>query len=241
MAGLTTRTLRYYDQVNLLSPSRNEETGYRSYSSTDVAKLQRILFYRALDFDLKTIKQLLVEEKPTIHQQLLDQKHRLEEKRTYFDQLINTIDATIKDIEGEQTMTDTEKLMAFKQKQVEQNEAKYGHEIREQYGDETINQANQQFMNLSSEDLEEMNNTETKLFDAIKNALNGPVTSEQKHTIFQLHKNWLSYTMPNYSLVIHQNISQMYMDDERFGKYYESKVGKAGLNILYDAIQNAKE
>ena len=58
-AGVSVRTLRHYDQIRLLSPARRSESGYRLYSTSDVARLQQIRSLRALGFSLEEIRALL--------------------------------------------------------------------------------------------------------------------------------------------------------------------------------------
>ena len=59
LAGVTTRTLRWYDQIGLLKPSRVAESGYRYYGRAEVDRLQDILYYRALGVELARIKECL--------------------------------------------------------------------------------------------------------------------------------------------------------------------------------------
>ena len=59
MSGVSTRTLRYYDEIGLLKPVRVVSSGYRIYSQTEVDVLQQILFYRELEFSLEDIKKML--------------------------------------------------------------------------------------------------------------------------------------------------------------------------------------
>ena len=59
LSGVTTRTLRWYDQIGLLKPSRVAESGYRYYGKAEVDRLQDILYYRALGVELARIKECL--------------------------------------------------------------------------------------------------------------------------------------------------------------------------------------
>lgn len=59
IAGITTRTLRYYDEIDILKPAKISDSGYRIYSDNEVDLLQQILFYKELGLDLKTIKDIL--------------------------------------------------------------------------------------------------------------------------------------------------------------------------------------
>lgn len=59
LSGVTIRTLRWYDQIGLLKPSRVAESGYRYYGGAEVDRLQDILYYRALGVELARIKECL--------------------------------------------------------------------------------------------------------------------------------------------------------------------------------------
>ena len=48
LAGISSRTLRYYDEIGLLRPARINSSGYRIYGKEEVDRLQQILFYREL-------------------------------------------------------------------------------------------------------------------------------------------------------------------------------------------------
>ncbi len=59
MAGVTTRTLRYYDEIGLFPPVRIGDNGYRYYDHDSLLRLQQILFFRELDVALKDIQMLI--------------------------------------------------------------------------------------------------------------------------------------------------------------------------------------
>ena len=58
-AGVTVRTLHYYDEICLLKPTKITEAGYRLYDDTAIEVLQQILFFRELDFPLDEIKTII--------------------------------------------------------------------------------------------------------------------------------------------------------------------------------------
>ncbi|MEU7067787.1 MerR family transcriptional regulator [Streptomyces sp. NPDC046161] len=60
-AGVTVRTLHHYDKAGLLSPGERSHAGYRRYDDADLARLQRILFYRELGFTLEEIAEILAD------------------------------------------------------------------------------------------------------------------------------------------------------------------------------------
>ena len=56
LIGVSVRTLHYYDEIGLLKPSFvDEQNGYRFYDESSLERMQAILFYRELDFSLKSI------------------------------------------------------------------------------------------------------------------------------------------------------------------------------------------
>lgn len=61
LAGISTRTLRYYDEFGILKPARINSSGYRIYGRTEVDLLQQILFYRELGLSLERIKAIMTE------------------------------------------------------------------------------------------------------------------------------------------------------------------------------------
>ena len=59
IAGVSTRTLRYYDEIGLLKPARDSSSGYRRYGKKQVDILQQILFYKELGISLDEIKEII--------------------------------------------------------------------------------------------------------------------------------------------------------------------------------------
>lgn len=59
LAGVSTRTLRYYDRIGLLKPLYVDDSGYRWYGERELDLLQQILFYRERGFALAQISDLL--------------------------------------------------------------------------------------------------------------------------------------------------------------------------------------
>ena len=85
LTGVSVRTLQYYDDIGLLSPSERTEAGYRLYEEAQLATLQEILLFRELEFPLKDIKAILdspaYDKERALHQQielLTLKKERLE-------------------------------------------------------------------------------------------------------------------------------------------------------------------
>ena len=91
LAGISIRTLRYYDEIGLLKPTAVTEAGYRLYSDKDLERLQEIMFFKELELPLEKIKQLM--EDPALDREeiLLVQQAALERKRNRLNGIIELI------------------------------------------------------------------------------------------------------------------------------------------------------
>lgn len=236
LAGVSTRTLRYYDEIDLLNPDEVNKSNYRIYTEKSVNKLQQILFYRSLDFPLNEIKHLMDDPNFSRLQALKKQQQLLLAKQKEINALLTNINQTIEDY-GANKMTDTEKFASFKQAKLTENENKYGSEIRQKYGEERVQKANQKYQNLSEEDYQAMQTLEQQLIANLVELKQHPdLNSQLARDIYQEHKQWLLYTLPNYTAQIHRGLVDMYLGDERFAKYYNDKAQTEIVKLLHDVV-----
>lgn len=237
IAGVSKRTLRYYDEIGLLKQKFINESGYRIYSDNEIDLLQQILFYRSMDMKLNEIKEIILSPNYNVEDALEEQRVKLLEKRKQIDLILSNIEKTISHRKGEIKMTNHEKFEGFKKDKIQENEKSYGKEIREKYGDDEIEKSNQKFMNLSKEEYQRMLQTEEELITALKEVMNtNDLDSEVAKTVFEKHKGWLSFTWSFYSKEAHINLASMYVEDERFRSYYEDKAGIGAAEVLYKII-----
>jgi len=59
LTGLTVRTLRFYDQIGLFSPSGQTESGHRLYDESDLSRLHQILSLKELGLSLEEVRSAL--------------------------------------------------------------------------------------------------------------------------------------------------------------------------------------
>jgi DNA-binding transcriptional MerR regulator len=236
LAGVSTRTLRYYDEIGLLKPARTNSSGYRIYGPAEVDRLQQILFYRELGVSLERIKEIINAPSFDSAKALREHREKLLEKRRQLDALIAIVEKTIALKEGRMTMTDKEKFEGFKKKLIDDNEKKYGKEIREKYGEETVEKSNAKLMNMTQEQYEEVTALEEQVRQTLAEALKtGDPAGELAQKAADLHRQWISYFWDNYSKEAHAGLAQMYVDDERFTAYYD-KEEPGTAAFLRDAI-----
>lgn len=236
LAGISTRTLRYYDEIGILKPARMNSSGYRIYGQEEVDQLQQILFYRELGLQLDGIREMMAS--PSFNRTKALQEHhaQLLDKRRQLDLLITNVENTIASAEGRRTMSDQEKFEGFKQKLINENEKKYGKEIREKYGEESVEQSNAKLKNMTQGQHEEVTRLADELYETLAEAFKqGNPAGELAQKAAELHKRWLTYYWNEYSKEAHAGLAQMYVDDERFTAHYDKKQpGTAAF--LRDAI-----
>jgi DNA-binding transcriptional MerR regulator len=237
IAGVSTRTLRYYDEIDLLKPCRINSSGYRIYGEKEIDILQQIMFYRSMDMKLSDIKDIISNPNFEVEKALEKHEEELIKRREEIDELIRTVQKTIKNKKGEIKMSNKEKFEGFKKEKIEENEKKYGKEIRQKYGEETVKESNKKFMNLKEEDFEKVGKIEKELFDLLKVILeSNNIEGEEGKRVYELHREWLSFTWPKYTKEAHIGLANMYLQDERFKSYYNERVDKGATEILRDCI-----
>ena len=236
LAGITSRTVRYYDEINLLKPQKYNSLGYRVYGKKEVDKLQQVLFFKEMGLELDTIKNII--DNPDFNEiQALKKHHNnLIEKKKRLEVLIKNVNKTIKIKKKGFKMSYKEKFEGFKKKLIDENEEKYGEEIREKYDEEVINKSSEKVKNMSKEDYEKIKKLEEKLFDVLRAAIKTKdPSSKLGQKAADLHKQWLSFYCSTYTKKSHAGLAQLYVSDKRFKSYYDEKVSGSS-EFLKDAI-----
>ncbi|AXI07897.1 MerR family transcriptional regulator [Oceanobacillus sp. 143] len=236
LSGVSGRTLRYYDQIGLLKPASINSSGYRIYGQKEVDLLQQILFYRELEIGLEEIMNIIQDPHFNQTQALKAHYKKLMQKRVHLDNLMATVEKTIASKEGGITMEDKEKFVAFKEKMIDENEQKYGEEIRDKYGKDTVEASNAKMRGMSEEDFQAMNKLGEEIFSLLEKAYaTGDPASDLAQELAVKHKEWLMYSWPSYSKEAHAGLAEMYVADKRFTAYYDKQV-EGGTKFLRDAI-----
>lgn len=114
LSGVTVRTLHYYDEIGLLTPAHIGSQGYRFYEEQQLLYLQQILFFKELGFELTQIKKIISQSNFDIMKSLEKHRQVLLLKKKRMQDLIKTVDKTIKRIKGEIKMKDNDIYYGFK-------------------------------------------------------------------------------------------------------------------------------
>lgn len=226
LAGVSARTLRYYDEIGLLAPARTSSAGYRFYGEKEVERLHQILFYRERGLELEQISAILHDPHFDLRAALEEHLLELERQQKRTEKLIANIKQTIASMKGEYKMSDKERFEAFKQNLVDENEKKYGTEIREKYGDEQVDASNRKMLHMTEEQYQRFQELEAAILSKLEAAVQAkePTDSSAAKEIVALHKEWLMMTWKSYSSEAHIGVGKMYVADERFKDYYDKHV-----------------
>lgn len=133
-------------------------------------------------------------------------------------------------------MTVQQTFEQMRSKQLDDNEAKYGQEIREKYGDDIVNEANEQFRKMNQQQYSQLEQLTLELNETLKLAFaSSDPASPMAQQACELHKTWLLHYWSQYSVEAHQGLVQMYVDDERFTAYYD-QIAPGLATFLRDAM-----
>lgn len=224
LTGVSVRTLHYYDEIHLLSPSQVSEAGYRYYDEAALAHLQQILFYRELDFNLKTIANIMNAPNYRKEEALEKQKQLLLLKRQRLDNIITLLDANLK---GESNMSFKE----FDTTKIEQEKAKYAAEVKEKWGDTMAYQESQEKTKSYSKD--DWNQVMSGMDDLLKNFAANVNEAPDSKVVQELVGQWQQFITDHYyncTKEILKGLGQMYVADERFTSYMDKfATGTASL------------
>lgn len=227
ITGVSVRTLHYYDEIGLLKPACVDEfTGYRYYDEGSLIRMQEILFYRELDFSLKSISDILSSPDYDKNRALKEQKHLLTLKKERLERLISAIDGAVK---GENVMK------AFDNSEFE----KYKAEAKEKWGNtDAYKEHSEKTKNYSAEKwnglAEGMNGILAEFAVCMKNNKT-PDSAEAQ----ELVKSLQNHITENYYLCTNDilaGLGQMYVADERF-KNNIDKHAEGTAQFISDAIK----
>ena len=205
--GVSVRTLHYYDEIGLLRPAFvDRATGYRFYDEKSLLRMQEILFYRELDFSLKSIGEILSSPNYDKNKALNEQKQLLTLKKERLERLISAIDGAVK---GENVMN------AFDNSEFEKHKA----EVREKWGKtEAYKEHAERTKNCSKQkwnDLAEGMDHIMAEFALCMRTGKSPDSAEAQNLVKTL-QNYITENYYHCTKTILSGLGQMYVEDERF-------------------------
>lgn len=233
MTGLTSKTLRHWESVGLLTPTR-DQNDYRLYSEQDVAQIFYIMSLRRLDLPLNQIKNILSEnqdESKTLRKHLT----RLNDQLNHLEKLIEHLKHKLE--LGDYHMNEQE-FELLKSTQLKENEDKYGAEIRQKWGNERIDNSYQKYAQADQAKIKHWQKSHEKMIQMLEEAYENK-DNNLAHQAIDLHKEILELFWPEETInpEAHIGLGQMYVDDPRFRSNYDKKHTQLPEYFL-EAIKN---
>lgn len=230
LSGVSVRTLHYYDEIELLTPSEViPETGYRYYDDDALVKLQQILFYRELDFPLREIVQIMSASNFNKEKALLKQRELLKLKRKRLDQLIKLLNANLK---GDTTM----RFEEFNTDEIEAAKEKFSTEVKEKWGNTEAYEENlQKTAGYGKENWKKVTEQMDDLLKKFAAHLEDDPASESVQKLVGEWQQYITDAHYNCTKEILADLGTMYTADERFTKNMD-KFGVGTGKLMSDAI-----
>ena len=232
LAGVSVRTLHFYDEIGLLKPSSvDEQNGYRFYDEYALARMQEILFYRELDFPLKEIRMILSSPDYDKQNALKEQKHLLMLKKERLERLISALDGAMK---GEKVPMDVFDNHAFETKRAE-----YAKEAREKWGDTAAyKESAEKTARYSTDKWKQVNDAMDKRIGEFA-ACKAEGFASDSAEAQKLAEKWQAFITENYytcTKEILASLGEMYVADERFRENID-RHGDGTARFMSDAIK----
>lgn len=233
LAGTTSRTLRHYDQVGLLPPTRIGANGYRYYDRAALVRLQRILLLRELGLGLEQIAEVLRRSEAEVpalraHLRVL---RREQERR---DRQIAAVEATIVSLEREGDIPVNDMFDGF-------GHTQYEEEVTRKWGREAWESSDRWWRALDAparaEWMERLRALNAAWQDAASRGIDPAGDDAQE--LAARHLAWLRGVpgapadTDEHAAAYLRGLGEMYVADERFAANYG---GVAGATFVRDAL-----
>lgn len=229
-AGVTSRTLRHYDAIGLLTPAWTGADGRRHYGEAELVRLQHILVLRELDVPLDTIASAVDTDDPALVAALMRDHHTaLLARRDRYAALAATVERTITRIERGLPMTADDMFEGF-------DHDRYEPEARERWGDDAVERSNEAWAVLGAEGQRRHLAEHGEIASGIASlaAADAEPADPEVQALVARHHAWVS-TFWTPGREAYTGLGRSYVDDPRFRATYD-KFGDGTAELLRDAI-----
>lgn len=226
LAGVSIRTLQYYDSIGLLKPAEYTESGYRLYDDAAMERLQQILLFRELEFPLKEIKEIVTrpdfDKKKALEQQI----ELLTMKK---DHLENLIDFARGIQNGGNNIMD---FTAFDTSKLEE----YTRKAKEQWGDsKAFSEYEQKSASRSTDDEKKLWSDFMKLFEKCGKLKDSDPKSSEAQAMVKDIQNYITQNFYECTNEILAGLGKMYAAEGEF----KTNIDKAGGNGTAEFVSRA--
>lgn len=223
LTGISVRTLHYYDEINLLKPTKTTDAGYRLYDDTALERLHSILLFRELQFPLEEIKSILDNPDFDTKTALKEQIKLLELQRNRLDEIIISVREIL--TKGAELM----RFSAFDKTEIDKytNEAKQKWEHTDAY---------KEFEDKHS-DFADKTDELMQIFAEIGKIKHLSPDCEKAQNQIKKLQNFITENYYTCTDEIMKNLGQMYIGDERFKNNIDKAGGVGTAEFTAEAIR----
>ncbi|WP_091229533.1 MerR family transcriptional regulator [Microbacterium sp. 3J1] len=248
LAGTTSRTLRHYDDVGLLRPSRIAHNGYRHYDESALVRLQRILLLRELGLGLPQIAEVLDPSTAPQSEESALETHLalLREEQSRLARQIASVENTINALRGGEELMAENMFDGF-------DHTRYKEEVEQRWGRKAYADSDRWWRGMSDAERADWQQRVSDLGrDWIAAAESGidPASAEAQD-IARRHVDWLTGIPGTPAAALRQaqgpddavkayvlGLGEMYVADPRFGANYATSAGGTqGAEFVRDALR----
>jgi DNA-binding transcriptional MerR regulator len=230
LAGVSVRTLHHYDKIGLLKPSERAESKYRYYYRNDLLKLQQILFYKELGFQLNQILDILTEDDFDLMKALEYQRKELLKKADGLKQLIQTLDKTIVELKTGKEMKEEELYTGFPKEEIQT----IRNEVKQKWGEDELLTTEARLKKLNKTEWATIMQQGEDVGKDLSKILHLEASDARVQQIVKNHYHWVCNCY-EVSKERYLGLSKLYVTDERFKEFYD-KYGDGTANHLSNGI-----
>ena len=225
LAGTTSRTLRHYDDVGLVKPSRIGENGYRYYDADALVKLQRVLLLRELGLGIPAIAEVLQGQRDDTVA-LRTHLEWLSQERERLARQYASVERTITQLEGGEKPMAEKMFEGF-------DHTQYKDEVEQRWGEESYATSDAWWRGKTPSEKDDFTLAAAELIEAWKSAASSGEApdGDQAQSVARRQYEWLSgipgtpRTAENRaSKDYYTGLAEMYVADARFAKNYGGHV-----------------
>lgn len=223
LSGVTSRTLRHYDDLGLLPPTRVGANGYRHYDQAALVRLQRILLLRELGLGLPAIAEVLDGQTDDVAA-LTTHRLLLQQERDRVDRLIASVTTTIERLEGGEELMAEEAFDGF-------DHTVYKEEVEQRWGADAYARSDRWWRGLGAEGQAAFRAEAAAIQTgfAAAHAAGTPVTDPAVQALTARHYAWVRAGWGDVapSAEAYLGLGDMYVADPRFATHYGGADGAA--------------
>ena len=223
LTGISVRTLHYYDEINLLKPTKTTDAGYRLYDDTALERLHSILLFRELQFPLKEIKAILDSSDFNTKTALEEQIKLLELQRNRLDEIIISAREIL--TKGTENMN----FSTFDKTEIK----KYADEAKQKWG---CTDAYKEYIQKHYDSADKTDKLMQIFAEIGKIRHLSPYCEEAQNLIKKL-QNFITENYYTCTDEILRGLGQMYISDERFKKSIDDAGGAGTAEFTAKAIE----